>query len=87
MALEPGAKEKLDTIAEERGIKLIFALSRVVEWFVDQDKTLQGIILNQVSPADEVEVLGLIHKRLVHKIAEQLPQDLGKEIAEKKKHK
>ncbi len=68
LALKRGAKAKLDQVAIKRDMKIIGVLSRVVEWFAEQDFTLQSIVLGMVEDKDAPEVLGLIHKRLVERL-------------------
>lgn len=58
------AQELLSRIAHERGMGKIELVSRLVEWFDLQDKTLQAIILGQIHKMDELTVLQLIKDRL-----------------------
>ena len=82
MGLTVGAKQKLDNIAAAKDMKLIGVLSRLVEWFVDQDKTLQSVVLGLIDEKDAPEVLGLIHKRLAEDITKKhIPPDTGKTLA------
>ena len=64
MALTSGAKSQLDRVASDRDMKLIGVLSRLVEWFVAQDKTMQSVILGLIDQKDAPLVAGLIYKRL-----------------------
>lgn len=63
LAITPKAKELLDSIAKGRDMKLIGVSSRIIEWFVKQDYTLQSIILGMVANEDKAGVLQLIEKR------------------------
>lgn len=45
------AKRKLDDECEQRGMTQIAALSRLVEWFVEQDEVVKATILGQLSAA------------------------------------
>lgn len=58
------AKQLLDEVVVDRGIGKIELISRIVEWFASQSKTLQAIILGQIDPVDETEVLSMIKTRL-----------------------
>ncbi len=81
LALTPSAKAKLDKVAESRDMKLMGVSSRLIEWFVDQDETLQTIILNQLHSDDVVAVLDLIRKRLSEPKIGSPEFENGKEIA------
>jgi len=70
-------------------------LSRLVEWFVEQDKTLQSIILGLIDEKDAPAVIDLIHKRLSQSATPLTPAEQAKKLvaganrryAEKKKRK
>lgn len=54
----------LDQVAiEAGGIKKLEMYSKILKWFVIQDKSLRAIILEQIDPADTIEILDLIKKR------------------------
>lgn len=69
--ISANAKKLLDEIAKERGINRIELISRTVEWISRQDKTLQAIILDQISKDDAPSVLGLIQKRLGQELTDK----------------
>jgi len=54
--LSPEAKSKLDLVCEQRGMTIKALLGRLIEWFVELDKTEQSIVLKQVE-VDDVEGL------------------------------
>jgi len=81
VAVTPEAKASFDAIADERGMKLMPMLSKVMDWFVKQDKTLQGIILGSIDEKDAPSVLGLIHKRLAQELVDK-HLDVDETIAE-----
>ncbi|MBN2467505.1 MAG: hypothetical protein JXD19_05080 [Deltaproteobacteria bacterium] len=83
VAVTPEAKAAFDSIADERGMKLMPMLSKVIEWFVAQDKTLQGVILGSIDDKDAPSVLGLIHKRLAQELTDKF-LDIDSTIAEAK---
>jgi hypothetical protein len=56
--LSPEAKSNLDAVCEQRGMTIKSLLGRLIEWFVELDKTEQSIVLKQVE-IDDVE--GLAH--------------------------
>lgn len=64
MALTSDAKDRLNTLADERDMKLMGVTTRLVEWFVDQDPFLQSVILGQVPDQDKIVVIELIRNRL-----------------------
>ena len=71
------SKGNLDQCVNERGLRNQDALSRLIDWFVVQDKTLQAIILNQVKEDDQLAILDLIRNRLKNNEIdyEYLPDD------------
>lgn len=50
--LSPEAKAKLDDVCFRRGMTIKRLLGRLIEWFVDLDKTEQSIVLGLVEDAD-----------------------------------
>jgi len=71
MAVTPEAKARLDAVAADRDMKLVGVVSRVIEWFSSQDKTLQSVILGLIDDEDAPSVLGLIHKRLAQELTDK----------------
>jgi hypothetical protein len=54
--LSPEAKTNLDNVCDQRGMTIKSLLGRLIEWFVELDKTEQSIVLKQVE-VDDVEGL------------------------------
>jgi hypothetical protein len=50
--LSPEAKGQLDNVCDERGMTIKSLLGRLIEWFVEMDKTEQSIVLHQVEDTD-----------------------------------
>lgn len=50
--LSPEAKAKLDDVCFKRGMTIKRLLGRLIEWFVELDKTEQSIVLGLVEEAD-----------------------------------
>jgi len=61
--LSPEAKKNLDNVCASRGMTIKTLLGRLIEWFVDLDKTEQSIVLGQVEEADLIGVSELIMRR------------------------
>ena len=47
--LEEDAKQKLDELCDRRGMTQITVMSRMVNWFVAQDDTIQAVVLGSFS--------------------------------------
>ncbi len=50
--LSPESKARLDEVCFRRGMTIKRLLGRLIEWFVDLDKTEQSIVLGLVEDAD-----------------------------------
>jgi hypothetical protein len=50
--LSPEAKARLDEVCFRRGMTIKRLLGRLIEWFVDLDKTEQSIVLGLVEEQD-----------------------------------
>lgn len=61
--LSPEAKNNLDAVCEARGMTIKSLLGRLIEWFVELDKTEQSIVLKQVEVADVTGLTALVMKR------------------------
>jgi predicted transcriptional regulator len=64
LQLDTQAKIKLDKLCEKRGMTQIAVMTRVVNWFVNQDETIQALVLGALSEA----ALGPLAKMLLQKI-------------------
>lgn len=61
--LSPEAKQDLDNVCDERGMTIKSLLGRLIEWFVEMDKTEQSIVLHQVEDSDVRGLSELILRR------------------------
>jgi len=61
--LSPEAKQNLDNVCDERGMTIKSLLGRLIEWFVEMDRTEQSIVLHQVEDADIRGLADLILRR------------------------
>ncbi len=50
--LSSEAKANLDAVCAQRGMTIKTLLGRLIEWFVELDRTEQSIVLGQVEPDD-----------------------------------
>lgn len=65
--LDAQAKQKLDKLCERRGMTQIAVMSRVVNWFVIQDETIQAIVLGSLSE----QSMGSLARMMLKKIASE----------------
>jgi hypothetical protein len=56
-------KARLDAVCDARGMTIKSLLGRLIEWFVELDKTEQSIVLGQLSDVDIRTVAELIRRR------------------------
>jgi hypothetical protein len=63
--LTPSAKAGLELYCHRLGKKQIAAMSRLVEWFLDQPETIQGLIQRGFPPSIAGDVAQLVLKRMV----------------------
>jgi len=61
--LSPEGRAALRKACEARGMTIKSLLGRLIEWFVEQDKTSQAIILGQVEARDVTSVADLVRRR------------------------
>jgi hypothetical protein len=61
--LSPEAKQNLDNVCEARGMTIKSLLGRLIEWFVELDKTEQSIVLKQVEIDDVSGLAQLVLRR------------------------
>ncbi len=61
--LSPEAKANLDMVCEQRGMTIKSLLGRLIEWFVELDKTEQSIVLKQVEVTDVTTLAELVMRR------------------------
>lgn len=62
--MTPKAKGKLEALAEELGMKEITMMSRLIEWFADQDDVVQRGAMGHLPPSMKEEIVRLALKRL-----------------------
>jgi len=48
-------------------------VSKLVDWFARQDRSLQSVVLGQIEPPDMIEMLDLIRKRIKSEQREVYP--------------
>jgi hypothetical protein len=61
--LSPEAKDNLDRVCHMRGMTIKSLLGRLIEWFVELDKTEQSIVLQQVDLDDVKGLAELVLRR------------------------
>lgn len=59
------AKQKLDALCEQRGMTQIAVMSRLVDWFVEQDDLIQGSVLRHINVADDSEIAQILIDRMI----------------------
>ena len=65
--LSPESKQRLDEVCFKRGMTIKRLLGRLIEWFVDLDKTEQSIVLGLVEEADIKGLAEMVITRQVEK--------------------
>lgn len=65
LQLEGGAKKKLDDLCSKRGMTQITIMSRLVDWFNEQDELSQTAILSRLAP----EALAPLARKMLEKLA------------------
>jgi hypothetical protein len=65
--LSPESKQRLDEVCFKRGMTIKRLLGRLIEWFVDLDKTEQSIVLGLVEEADVKGLAEMVITRQVEK--------------------
>lgn len=65
--LSPESKQRLDDVCFKRGMTIKRLLGRLIEWFVDLDKTEQSIVLGLVEEADIKGLAEMVITRQVEK--------------------
>ena len=61
--LSPESKAKLDEVCAKRGMTIKRLLGRLIEWFVELDKTEQSIVLGLVEIDDVASLAEMVLKR------------------------
>jgi len=61
--LAPESKARLDQVCEKRGMTIKRLLGRLIEWFVDLDRTEQSIVLGLVEDDDIVGLAEMVLAR------------------------
>jgi hypothetical protein len=62
--MDAGAKERLDEICAKRGMTQISLMSRVVNWFSNQDDYVQTAVLQTLSDESMADLAKLLVKKL-----------------------
>lgn len=63
--LDRAAKEGLERLCEQRGMTQIAVMSRLVEWFINQDEIIQLGVLGVLSP----QLTGPLARKLLERMA------------------
>jgi len=66
--LSPQGKARLDKACADRGMTIKSLLGRLIDWFVELDKTEQSVVLGQLEEADLTTVADLLLRRRTKKI-------------------
>ncbi len=61
--LPPEGKAALDKACNDRGMTIKSLLGRLIDWFVEQDKTSQAITLGQLEAKDVKGVADVMSRR------------------------
>jgi hypothetical protein len=62
--LDTISKDRLDEICQKRGMTQIAAMSRIVDWFGQQDELIQTSVLHNLSQASLSEMAKSLLKKL-----------------------
>jgi hypothetical protein len=65
--LSASAKQKIAMLSERHGMTQVTMMSRMVEWFAEQDQTIQAVVLGCYPGEIESDVAKLILKRMAAK--------------------
>jgi hypothetical protein len=63
--LDSRAKSALDKICDHRGMTQVAVMSRLVQWFVRQDKTVQTTVIAAVTDSDNASLARQLLKRIL----------------------
>ena len=63
--LDSQSKARLDKLCEKRGMTQIAMMSRMVNWFLNQDETIQALVLGSLSETALGPLAKTLLKRLV----------------------
>lgn len=61
--LSDDAKAQLDAVSEGRGMTIKMLMGKLIQWFVELDRTEQSIVLGQVEPDDVKSLAQLVIER------------------------
>lgn len=62
--LTGSAKQKLSAFSDKHGMTQVAMMSRLVEWFANQDPLIQGAVMGHYPTEIEADIARLIMKRL-----------------------
>ena len=62
--LTPKAKDRLNDMSDRSGMTQVAMLSRLVEWFANQEPVIQSAVMGHFPPAAEVDIAKLLLKRI-----------------------
>ncbi|HVT90663.1 MAG TPA: hypothetical protein VHD56_17540 [Tepidisphaeraceae bacterium] len=60
------AKQKLSTLSDKHGMTQVAMMSRLVEWYAQQDELIQAAVMGHYPSDIEPDVAKLILKRMVN---------------------
>ena len=63
MRVRPDTKKKLNKFSATFGMPHVEMAGRLITWFMDQDQTLQMVILGLVEEKDRAKILDMIKNR------------------------
>ncbi len=66
MQMDAQSKARMDKLCEKRGMTQIAMMSRVVNWFLVQDETVQALVLGSLSE----QSLGPVARTLLQRLAD-----------------
>jgi hypothetical protein len=62
--IEPELKRKLDAALARRRSTLTGFTEAIVSWFIEQDPLVQSLILGQIEPQDQQQIVRLVLQKL-----------------------
>ena len=68
-AIRGSTKIQLKQICAKKGMTQIAVFSRLVDWFAEQDATLQSLILERFEDVDQVQIAKIVLSRIIGKRA------------------
>ena len=60
-------KTQLEQLCAKKSMTQIAVFSRLVDWFAEQDGTVQSLILDRLEEVDQAQIAKLVLKRIANK--------------------